>query len=62
MKTFLAALVMVAMALPFAACSDVSHTETSHRNWDGSTTHKDTTVVEHPNGTVSVDETKVRTR
>ena len=62
MKTIVTALFAASLVLSLAACNDVHHAETTQRNWDGSTTHKETTVTEHPNGTVSVDESKSRVR
>ena len=62
MKMFLATLILSATGMALGACTDVSHTETTKRNWDGSTTHQETTVQEHPGGAVTVDRETSRTR
>lgn len=62
MKTLVAALSVATVALALGACTDVHHSSSTKTNWDGSKTIRDTTVREHPDGTVSVDETKARVR
>jgi hypothetical protein len=62
MKTFVTALVLAAFALPFAACSDTQHVESTKTHWDGSTTHQDTTIRTAPDGSTSVDKTRTTTR
>ncbi len=40
----------------FAACSqEVSHTESDKPGWFGGTTHKETTVYQNPDGTVTTE-------
>lgn len=62
MKSLVLCFVVAALAFPFAACDNVSHTESTHRNWDGSVTRQDTTVREGIDGSVSVDKSKSTTR
>ena len=62
MKMILAAMVVATVALSLGACTEVSHTETTKRNWDGSVTRDATTVREGPAGGVSVDRETTRTR
>ena len=60
MKTLLVSLILAALAFPFAAC-ETSHTESTHKNWDGSVTHEETTVRDSPLGT-SVDHSKTTSK
>ena len=62
MKTLVMALVVAGMALSFGACTEVSHTENTKKNWDGSVTRDEITVKEHPGGAVTVDKETSRTR
>ena len=60
MKTMLL-IASFALVLPFAACTETT-TESTHTNpITGSTTHQDSTVRTYPNGTTTVDQTKVTT-
>jgi hypothetical protein len=62
MKTLIALIACAVIGLPFAACTDVHSRETTHSNWDGSTTHETTTVRENNlTGGVSVDKEKTTT-
>jgi hypothetical protein len=51
-------------AMPFAGgCShEVSHTESDKPGWFGGRTHTETTVTEHPNGTVTSESSRQTVR
>jgi len=64
MKMFLAVMMLTGLGLTLGACEDTSvhRVESNKRNWDGSTTHQETTIRENGNGSVTVDKESSRTR
>ena len=63
MKTFVLALVVPALSLTLAVgCArTVSHTEDTHTNLLGGTTHTDQTVTQNPDGSLNTQKTKATT-
>lgn len=56
MKLALLAIIPALVLPAFVGCESTTHSTTVDKTWDGGTKVKDTTVTDHGNGNVSMDQ------
>ena len=62
-KYLIAGLMLVGSASFFPACShEISHEESTNKDWFGNTKHTEDTVTKHPDGSISHEHEEIKVK